>query len=76
MAIITFITNNPYYVLLALSTAVAAGILGAFAVMRRMALASDPISHIALPGLGLALLLKINPLIGAAATLSVGALLI
>ncbi|PJC65323.1 MAG: hypothetical protein CO020_01265 [Candidatus Colwellbacteria bacterium CG_4_9_14_0_2_um_filter_50_12] len=76
MAIITFITNNPYYVLLALSTAVAAGILGAFAVMRRMALASDPISHIALPGLGLALLLKINPLIGAAATLLVGALLI
>lgn len=73
---LTFIVNNPYYILLALSTAVAAGILGAFAVMRRMALASDPISHIALPGLGLALILKINPLIGAGAALLVGALLI
>jgi len=73
---ITFIINNPYYILLALSTAVVAGVLGAFAVMRRMALASDPISHIALPGLGLALILGINPLVGAAATLLVGAILI
>lgn len=70
------LVNNPYYVLLALATAVAAGMLGAFAVMRRMALASDPISHIALPGLGIALILKIDPLIGAGVALLVGALLI
>ncbi len=73
---VAFIINNPYYILLALSTAIAAGVLGAFAVMRKMALASDPISHIALPGLGLALLLNINPLVGAATTLLIGALLI
>ncbi len=56
--------------------ATAAGVLGSFAIMRRMALASDPISHIALPGIGLALMLKIDPILGAAATLIVGALAI
>lgn len=54
----------------------AAGVLGSFAVMRKMALASDPISHIALPGIGLALMLKIDPILGAAATLIIGALAI
>ena len=39
-------------------------------------MAGDVISHIALPGLGLALLLKINPLAGAAATLLLGTVLI
>lgn len=56
--------------------ATTAGVLGSFAIMRRMALASDPISHIALPGIGLALMLKIDPILGAAATLIVGALAI
>jgi len=44
--------------------------------MKRMSLAGDVISHIALPGLGLALLFRINPLIGAAATLLLGTFLI
>lgn len=56
--------------------AFAAGMIGVFALMRRMSLAADAISHIALPGLGLAFLYKIDPLIGGAATLLVGALLI
>ena len=38
------------------SMAVAAGLVGCFAVMRRMTLAADAISHIALPGIGAALL--------------------
>jgi ABC-type Mn2+/Zn2+ transport system permease subunit len=63
-------------VLLALFAALTAGLVGGFALMRRMSLAGDAVSHIALPGLGLALLLKINPLFGAAATLLLGALLI
>ncbi len=64
------------YIMLALAMAVASGILGSFAVMKKMALASDPISHIALPGLAIALLLKIHPLIGAGAALLIGALII
>ena len=31
-----------------------AGLVGCFAVMRRMTLASDAISHVALPGIGIA----------------------
>ncbi|MBI2515169.1 metal ABC transporter permease, partial [Candidatus Wolfebacteria bacterium] len=56
--------------------AAASGMIGVFALMRRMSLAADAISHIALPGLGLAFLYKINPLIGGAATLFLGTILI
>jgi len=56
--------------------AVAAGLVGCFAVMRRMALAADALSHVALPGIGVALALHIHPLFGAAAMLFFGALLV
>ncbi|HEY7887326.1 MAG TPA: metal ABC transporter permease [Steroidobacteraceae bacterium] len=56
--------------------AVAAGLMGSFAVMRRMVLAADPMSHIALPGIGIALVLRVNPLWGALALLLLGAVLI
>lgn len=59
-----------------LAMAVAAGMVGCFAVMRRMALASDAISHVALPGIGVALALGIHPLFGAAAMLMFGVLAI
>jgi ABC-type Mn2+/Zn2+ transport system permease subunit len=65
-----------YSIILALLTALAAGLMGSFALMKRMSLAGDVISHIALPGLGLALLFHINPLIGAAASLLLGTFLI
>jgi ABC-type Mn2+/Zn2+ transport system permease subunit len=65
-----------YGVLLALLFAVAAGLVGAFALMKRMLLASDVISHVALPGIALALLFGFNPLLGGAATLFMGTLLI
>jgi ABC-type Mn2+/Zn2+ transport system permease subunit len=65
-----------YSIVLVLLTALAAGLVGSFALMKRMSLAGDVISHIALPGLGLALLLHFNPLFGAAATLFLGTLLI
>jgi ABC-type Mn2+/Zn2+ transport system permease subunit len=61
---------------LAVAMAVAAGLVGAFAVMRRMSLAADPLSHVALPGLGVALALHIHPLVGAAAALLFGAVLV
>jgi ABC-type Mn2+/Zn2+ transport system permease subunit len=62
--------------LLAIATGVAAGLVGCFAVMRRMTLAADAISHIALPGIGLAVLLHIHPMLGGLAMLLFGALLV
>jgi ABC-type Mn2+/Zn2+ transport system permease subunit len=62
--------------ILSLTMAVAAGLVGCFAVMRRMTLAADAISHVALPGIGVALLLRINPMLGALAMLMLGAVLI
>jgi len=62
--------------LLAVGMSVAAGLVGCFAVMRRMALAGDALSHVALPGIGVALALHIHPIFGAAAMLFFGALLV
>ncbi|HXZ26590.1 MAG TPA: metal ABC transporter permease [Terriglobales bacterium] len=62
--------------LLSVAMAVAAGLMGCFAVMRRMALAADPLSHVALPGIGVALALHIHPIFGAVAMLFFGALLV
>jgi ABC-type Mn2+/Zn2+ transport system permease subunit len=59
-----------------LGVAAVSSLVGVFALTRRMALAGDAISHIALPGLGLAILLKINPLIGGGVALIAGAFLI
>jgi ABC-type Mn2+/Zn2+ transport system permease subunit len=52
--------------LLSVAMAVAAGLVGCFAVMRRMALAGDALSHVALPGIGVALAIQIHPVFGAA----------
>jgi ABC-type Mn2+/Zn2+ transport system permease subunit len=60
----------------AAAMAVAAGLVGCFAIMRRMALAADALSHVALPGIGAALALHIHPVFGAAAMLFFGALLV
>jgi zinc transport system permease protein len=63
-------------VALSTSMAVAAGLVGCFAVMRRMTLAADAISHVALPGIGVALLLHVYPIIGALVMLFLGTILI
>lgn len=60
--------------LLSGAMAIAAGLVGCFAVMRRMTLAADALSHVALPGIGIALALHIHPIFGAAAMLAFGAL--
>jgi ABC-type Mn2+/Zn2+ transport system permease subunit len=65
-----------YSLILASGVAIVAGFVGCFALMKRMSLAGDVASHIALPGIGIAILLKINPIFGAAATLVLGMLLI
>lgn len=63
-------------VILAIFFSLAAGLVGCLALMKRMLLASDVISHLALPGIGLGLLLKKSPLIGGAATLFLGTFLV
>lgn len=63
-------------IILAVFSAAAAGLVGAFALMKRTILAGDVMSHIAIPGLGLAILWKINPLVGGGMTLLAGILLI
>lgn len=51
--------------LVAAFVAVSASLLGSFAVLKRMALVGDAMSHVALPGLAIALLFNFNPFIGA-----------
>ena len=61
---------------LPVAMAVAAGLVGCFAVMRRMTLASDALSHVALPGIGIALVLQLNPVLGGFAALFFGTVLV
>lgn len=70
------IPTEAYSVILALAVAVAAGLVGSFALMKRMSLAGDVVSHVALPGLGIAFLINANPLIGGGISLFLGTLLI
>lgn len=65
-----------YAIILTLQFAVAAGLVGSFALMKRMILAGDVISHLALPGLGLAFMLHFQPLAGGACSLFLGTLLV
>lgn len=67
---------SPADLVLPLGMAAAAGLIGSIAVMRRMTLAADAISHVALPGIGVALLLRWNPLVGGLAALLLGTLLV
>ena len=61
---------------LSIVTASVAGLVGCFVVMRRMTLGADALSHVALPGIGVALALGIHPLFGATAMLLFGVLII
>ncbi|MGZ3332537.1 MAG: metal ABC transporter permease [Gemmatimonadaceae bacterium] len=56
--------------------AIAAGLIGSFALMRRMTLAADALSHVAVPGIGVAIILSVHPLAGAVVALLAGAVLI
>jgi zinc transport system permease protein len=68
--------TTAYGVILGLATALAAGMVGSFGLMKKMTLAGDVVSHLALPGLGAAFLWHINPIAGAAVTLALGIILI
>ena len=56
-------------ILVAGFVAASASLLGSFAILKRMALVGDALSHVALPGMAIALLLKFNPFAGAVAFL-------
>jgi len=64
------ITDNLIFLLLAggLFGAVS-GYLGSFMVVKRMSLVGDALSHVALPGIAIALTFGVNPMIGAFTTL-------
>src|SRR3989344_4429676 len=44
---------------------IGAGYVGSFMILRRMALVGDALSHVALPGIALALIFHFNPFVGA-----------
>ncbi len=69
-------TTLIFSIVLGSCAAIAAGFVGAFALMKRTILAGDVMSHIAIPGLGLAVIWRINPLVGGALTLFAGILII
>jgi len=56
--------------------AAASGLIGSFLVLRKMTLLSDALSHIALPGVALGIILKFQPLLGGVAFLFLGIFLI
>jgi len=56
--------------------AAAAGLLGSFALLRRMALVGDALSHVALPGIALGILFNFNLFLGALVFLVLGIVMI
>jgi ABC-type Mn2+/Zn2+ transport system permease subunit len=61
---------------LSIAMATAAGLVGCFALMRRMTLASDALAHVALPGIGVAIAFHLHPVLGGLAALFLGTLMI
>ncbi len=62
-------TNFLITLLVAVFTGATSGLLGTFMVLKRMSLVGDALSHVALPGIALALILEIDPFFGAFAVL-------
>lgn len=56
--------------------AISASLVGIFVILRRMALVTDALSHVALPGLALGLIYHFNPFWGALLALVLAALLV
>lgn len=67
-----------YALVLAVLFALAAGLVGSFALSKRILLASDVLSHLALPGMGVAMLLGFTAhwILGGGVTLLLGTLLV
>lgn len=63
--------ETPFFqsLVIALAVGAASGSIGAFVVLKRMALVGDALSHVALPGIALALAYRIDPFWGVIGTL-------
>lgn len=61
-------------VIIACLVGAASGYLGSFMVLKRMSLVGDALSHVALPGIAIALMVGINPILGAFIALTVAVL--
>ncbi len=70
---------NPDFLYLFLSgivVAAASGLIGSFLILRRMTLMSDALSHVALPGIAVGLILNFQPVLGGLLFLFFGILII
>jgi ABC-type Mn2+/Zn2+ transport system permease subunit len=69
-------TNFIIALVVAVMTGATSGLLGTFMVLKRMSLVGDALSHVALPGIALALILDFNPFLGAFAILALAVIVI
>jgi ABC-type Mn2+/Zn2+ transport system permease subunit len=58
-------TNLIYLLTIGALVGASSGFLGSFMVLKRMSLVGDALSHVALPGIAIALTFGINPMLGA-----------
>jgi ABC-type Mn2+/Zn2+ transport system permease subunit len=58
-------TNLLFLLFIGALVGAASGYLGSFMVLKRMSLVGDALSHVALPGIAIAIMLSINPMLGA-----------
>ncbi len=58
-------TNLLFLLIVGVLVGASSGFLGSFMVLKRMSLVGDALSHVALPGIAIALTFGINPMLGA-----------
>lgn len=61
----TMITNIYFLLVVGVFVGAISGLLGSLMILKRMSLVGDALSHVALPGMAVALMLKVNPMYGA-----------
>lgn len=64
-------TNIIFLLLVGVLVGASSGYLGSFMVLKRMSLVGDALSHVALPGIAIALTFGINPMLGAVISLAI-----
>ncbi|MDP2933062.1 MAG: metal ABC transporter permease, partial [bacterium] len=69
-------TSLSHALLIAVAVGLASGAIGSFIILRRMALVGDALSHVALPGIALALAWSIDPFWGVVVFLAVAAVVV
>jgi len=65
-----------FLIIVGVFVAIAASYLGSFMVLKRMSLVGDALSHVALPGMAIAISLNISPILGALVFLLMAAVII